>query len=69
MRYTEFRDVIGRYLRRRPRGRTWSELRDALDLPYVRPCPTWVGHLEKEIGLTRTKGEGRALVWRVRRSA
>ena len=68
MRYVEFRDAIRRHLRRRSRGRTWAELRDALDLPYDRPCPNWVGRLETEIGLTRTKGTGRALVWRVGRS-
>jgi hypothetical protein len=65
MRYTEFRDKIQRRLQRAPEGMTWAELRDELDLPYSRPCPNWVGRLEKEIGLTRTKGRGRALVWKV----
>jgi hypothetical protein len=63
MRYTEFRDAIRHELRRRRGGRTWSELRDVLDLPYDRPCPTWVRQLEEEIGLTRQKGGGRALIW------
>lgn len=65
MRYTEFRDIIQHQLQRTPEGMTWSELREALDLPYRRPCPSWVARLEKEIGLTRTKGCGRALVWKV----
>lgn len=68
MRYTEFRDTIQAHLRRRTKGRTWAELREALGLPYDRPCPTWVQRLEGDIGLTRTKGEGRAFVWRVPRS-
>ena len=65
MRYTEYRDTIHRRLRRTAAGLTWSELRDQLDLPYDRPCPNWTKRLEKEIGLTRTKGSGRALVWKV----
>jgi hypothetical protein len=67
MRYIEFRDVVETYLRRNRLGRTWAEIRDALDLPYERPCPTWVRRLENEIGLRRTKGDGRALVWHVAR--
>ena len=66
MRYEEFREAVTSYLRRRTRGRTWAEIRDDLDLPYERPCPTWTARLEAEAGLTRTRGAGRALVWRVR---
>ena len=44
---------------------TWAQLRADLDLPYDRPCPSWTKRLEEEIGLTRTKGVGRALVWKV----
>lgn len=65
MTYVEYRDMIHRKLRRRRRGMTWVELRDELGLPYDRPCPNWTKRLEAEIGLTRTKGAGRALVWRV----
>ena len=65
MRYAEFRDAVTRYLRRRTRGRTWSQIRDDLGLPYKRPCPTWTAKLEAEVGLTRSRGSGRALVWRV----
>ena len=63
MRYVEFRDAVLEYLRRRSRGRTWAQIRDDLDLPYKRPCPTWTARLERESGLTRTRGAGRALVW------
>jgi hypothetical protein len=65
MRYTEFRDRIRRRLQREPTGLTWAELRDDLDLPYTRPCPSWTAQLEREIGLTRTSRRGRALVWKV----
>jgi len=63
MRYVEFRDAIQQELSRRRKGWTWKELRDRLDLPYDRPCATWVGRLEQEIGLMRAPGEGRAFVW------
>ncbi len=67
MRYVEFRDAILQALRRRPAGLTWAELRDGLGLPYDRPCQSWVERMEKENGLTRTRGEGRAYVWKLRR--
>jgi hypothetical protein len=65
VRYAEFRDRVQRKLRRKPAGFTWAELRDELDLPYARPCPSWTARLEREIGLTRTKGHGRAFVWKL----
>ncbi|MBL1217822.1 MAG: hypothetical protein D8M59_10040 [Planctomycetes bacterium] len=68
MRYTEFRDIVRAALGRNRNGLTWIELRDRCDLPYDRPCPSWVAQLEVEIGLERVKGEGRALVWKVKPS-
>jgi len=65
MRYVEFRDLIHEELRCNPTGRTWTELKDRLRLPYERPCPTWVGRLEQEIGLVRTKRSGAGLLWRI----
>jgi hypothetical protein len=67
MRYVDFRDAIEKELRRHRRGLTWRELKERLDLPYDSPCQTWIKQLESDIGLTRVKGEGRALVWRVGR--
>ena len=67
MRYVDFRDSILRELRRRPGGLTWPQLRDGLDLPYKSPCSEWVKRMEREDGLTRAPGEGRAYVWKVRR--
>ncbi|HYE17618.1 MAG TPA: hypothetical protein VEA69_04195 [Tepidisphaeraceae bacterium] len=69
MRYPEFRDAIHTALRRNGTGLTWAELRDRLSLPYDRPCPEWTKDLEREIGLLRVKGVGRALVWRLGRAA
>jgi len=65
MRYTDFRDVIQRELICNPEGRTWTELRDHLGLPYERPCPSWTNCLKTDIGLVREKGGGRALVWKI----
>jgi hypothetical protein len=67
MRYVDFRDSIQKELKRCPKGQTWKDLKECLDLPYKTPCSEWVARLETEIGLTRTKGEGRALVWKVPR--
>ena len=69
MTYADFRDSIANELRRTPAGLTWAQLQDRLSLPYARPCPTWTKQLEHDIGLTRVKGESRALVWKVARRA
>lgn len=66
MRYAEFRDTIRKELRQCKAGLTWSELKERLDLPYERPCPTWVKRLEQEIGLLRVSGQGRSYIWKVR---
>ena len=66
MRYVDLRDIIRKELRKNPAGLTWAELKERLDLPYERPCPTWVEYMEREIGLSRVKGSGRAYVWKVR---
>jgi hypothetical protein len=65
MRYTEFRDAIRRELRENVEGLTRAELKEGLDLPYERPCQTWVKRLEKEIGLLRVPGQGRDHLWKV----
>jgi hypothetical protein len=69
MRYVEFRNAIQKELRRSPKGLTWIQLQKRLDLPYDRPCQTWTYRLEEEIGLSRMKGAGRALLWRLRSKA
>ena len=66
MTYVTYKTAIAGELKRHRTGRTWSELQSRLKLPYDRPCPEWTRKLESEIGLVREKGEGRALVWRVR---
>ena len=65
MRYSDFRDSIRDELACHDDGLTWVELKTRLRLPYDRPCPTWVKELEREIGLSRVKGSGRAQVWRL----
>lgn len=63
MTYPEFKAAIQQHLKRQRQGATWVELREALGLPYERPCPEWTRRLEEDIGLVRRKGTGRALVW------
>lgn len=65
MKYVEFRELIQGKLKRNPAGLTWKELKTDLNLPYDRPCPTWLTSLEKDIALIREKGSGRALVWKI----
>jgi hypothetical protein len=67
MRYADYRDAIRNALRSNAAGLTWSQLQERLRLPYDRPCPAWTRQLEDEIGLVRTKGTSRALVWRLGR--
>jgi hypothetical protein len=63
MRYFEYKAGIQRYLEEHSGGVSWQELREALNLPYTRPCPEWTRRLEVEIGLVRLKGTGRSLLW------
>ena len=65
MRYIDFKDSIHTTLRRHHSGLTWPQLKQKLNLPYARPCPTWLKSLEGEIGLTRSKESGRARIWRI----
>jgi len=67
VRYEDFKNAIRDELRRLPDGLTWPQLKERLDLPNARPCPTWVKCLEQEIGLTRTKGSSAAYVWKILR--
>jgi hypothetical protein len=63
MRYQQFRAAIHQYLESHREGAPWLELKRVLKMPYERPCPEWTRRLEQEIGLTRRKGSGRALIW------
>ncbi|HEY1084700.1 MAG TPA: hypothetical protein VGE29_20710 [Prosthecobacter sp.] len=69
MRYTDFKESIQKELRLHPSGLTWVQLRDRLALPYDRPCPEWVKHLEQEIGLVRVRREGRSQHWKLTASS
>jgi hypothetical protein len=66
MRYVEFVLLIEEELLNNPGGLTWVELKERLDLPYKQPCPTWVGRMERENRLSRSRGSGRAYVWTIK---
>ena len=63
MKYATFKSAINVKLKKQPDGLTWEALRESLDLPYTKPCPEWIKQLERDIGLVRTKGSGRAYLW------
>ena len=65
MKYVEFKKLIHDELVRNPAGLTWGELKSRLDLPYDRPCPTWVKQMEDEIGLSRARKTQRAYTWKI----
>jgi hypothetical protein len=65
MRYIEFKHLIEDELGKHPEGFTWGELKARLDLPYTRPCQTWITRLEQEIGLKRSREDQRAYTWRL----
>lgn len=65
MRYIEFRDQIHAELPQHSAGLTWAELKTRLDLLYDRPCQTWIGQLEKDIGLSNVKDTGCAYIWKI----
>ena len=65
VRYEEYRNAVREELQRAPGGLTWAQLKLRLGLPYKVPCPAWTRRLEREIGLTRVAGKGRAHVWQV----
>ena len=67
MTYLEFRDKIRARLEITPDGLEWKQLREKLNLPSKHACPEWTKSLEKDIGLVRVKGTGRALVWKIER--
>src|ERR1051326_6043433 len=65
MHYLEFRDRIRQGLHHRPDGWSWAELQKRLQLPYSRPCRTWIRRMESEIGLYRTRTSGREFIWKI----
>jgi hypothetical protein len=65
MTYTDFKSTIQADLRKHADGKTWKELKADLRLSYASPCPEWTKRLEREIGLIRKKGKGKAHIWRL----
>lgn len=63
----EFVQSIMKELENNPSGLTWVELKSRLNLPYSIPCQTWIHKMERENGLVREKGSGKALIWKAGR--
>ncbi len=65
MTYEEFRDRIRAELQRNPDGMTWTELKRKLRLPQKVPNNKWVNQMQKDIGLTRMKGDT-GTIWKLK---
>ena len=65
MKYVEFKARIQNTLQGNPNGLTWKDLKNTLNFPYKIPCQTWICQLEDEIHLVRSKGKGRAFIWKI----
>jgi hypothetical protein len=63
--YLEFRDKVKKALEGEKEGLTWNQLKEKGSIEYTRPCYTWIGKLENEIGLTR-KRKGRYVYWKLK---
>ncbi|MGD9130108.1 MAG: hypothetical protein PVH73_00865 [Candidatus Bathyarchaeota archaeon] len=63
--YMEFREKVKKALQGEKNGLTWNQLRKKGDIKYARPCYTWIGELENEIGLIRERS-GRYVYWKLK---
>lgn len=63
--YEKFKIQIEAILKAEPKGLTWTEIKQRLNLPQRVPNNRWVRQMEMDIGLTRTK-EARGTVWRLK---
>jgi hypothetical protein len=64
VRYEEFRNLIRSHLRAHPKGATWPELKEELNLPQRTACYSWIYRMESEIGLRRERSVN-GMVWRL----
>lgn len=65
MTYEEFWDSIGKLLKGKVNGLTWTEIKQELNLPKKVPNNLWVRIMEKDIGLIREK-IGTKTVWKLK---
>jgi hypothetical protein len=62
--YVEFRDMVADGLRDEVDGLTWGDLREKQGWDQERPCYTWVGQVENDIGLKRGR-RGNRVYWKI----
>ena len=65
MHYEKFIELIQNELVKHPDGLTWVELKNKLNLPFDRPCQTWIYQMEQEIDLTRSRKTQRTYIWKI----
>jgi len=67
MAYAEFRDSIAGVLKSSPKGLSWTEIKEKLELPQKVPNNLWVRTMENDIGLLRAidRSSGKT-IWRLK---
>jgi predicted Zn-ribbon and HTH transcriptional regulator len=61
--YEDFRDVIGKTLRKADKPITWTEIRTMAKLPQKFPNNQWVHRMEKDIKLKRERDQHGIILW------
>ena len=61
--YDDFKAVVEKTIREAGRPLTWTEIRTMGRLPQKFPNNQWVHHLEKDIGLLRSKDANGIIKW------
>ena len=62
--YEAFKDVIQEVLQNAGRPLTWTEIKEAADLPQKVPNNQWVHRMEQDIGLLRDR-TGNRVLWKL----
>jgi bifunctional DNA-binding transcriptional regulator/antitoxin component of YhaV-PrlF toxin-antitoxin module len=67
MTYKEFRDSIAGVLKSSPKGLSWTEIKEKLELPQKVPNNLWVRTMETDVGLLRALDQGSGkTIWRLK---
>ena len=67
MTYNEFRDSIAEVLRSSPKGLSWTEIKEKLELPQKVPNNLWVRTMENDVGLLRALDQSSGkTIWRLK---
>jgi len=68
MSYEDFSSKVVAAIRAAGKPLTWTEIRTAAALPQAFPNNQWVHRMEKDIGLTRRRGNDGIINWELKES-